>query len=254
MKEFLSYADFTETQKRQIRAAVNDTVAWHREHELPRYADGIDEFEQRILKRGAVPADIDWLFDTLTETGRRFNARSPLLSLIPVMASLDRTQMAQISANIEKGFEESKREREKEAGHDPAERIADGLHKVFRRLGLRLRQNQRARIIGQLRQRQMNQEIQDAIWQQWSQQLLEIMERRATVGFADQFSSHYYARLKLLEHSVPKIWLHDRQLFKAILLELFQSLDTEQIESMHQGLKKVRNVLLELSDRELARR
>ena len=246
-REFLSFADFDAAQEFEIKLAVDDTVRWHRQQELPRYADAIRELQQRILTKPAQPQDLDWLFETLTSIGRRFEERSPLLQLIPVLAELDDRQIGQIAAHLDDEFEESRREREKEADQDPAEHSAKGLKKFFKRLGLNINPVQKERLIASLERRRMTQEARETIWRQWADKLLIVLNGRQSTGFVKRFEDHYFARLTLMESSAPEAWRHDQQLFKELLLDLFQSMDADQIESMQEGLDRVKNVALELA-------
>lgn len=223
-------------------------ASWHRSNELSRYAQYISEFQVRMLDRQPEEADIEWLYTAFRDIGLRLDENSPLLTLTPVMQGLNEQQIQQISAAIDKDFSEETREWEKQSNKTPAEAGAETLKKFFKRLGLRLNKQQMQQVEEQLAERQLTREAQQAIWREWSDQLLQILEARNTTDFAQRFSDHHFARIDLVQTQAPQRWAHDERIYRSILLELFRSLDQRQTNSMKEKLSKIRTVALELVD------
>ncbi|MEM7360173.1 MAG: DUF6279 family lipoprotein [Pseudomonadota bacterium] len=247
-RQFISYADFSDAQKSAIRKEIEVMAAWHRRSELPLYADSIDEFEARILDRGPTADDVNWLFDALYEIGLRLDKNSPLLALTPQMQALSDEQVEQISDAFDKDYAEEIEEWEKQSDKSPAEAGAATLKKFFRRLGLKLNKAQVQTVEQHLAQRQLSREAQQAIWREWSDQLLVILAGRTHADFAQRFSDHHFARIDLVEIQAPQRWRHDDAIYRTMLLDLFQSLDDGQKQAMRKKLQRIKAVVVELAD------
>ena len=245
--EYLSYADFDGTQESLIRAEVDATVRWHRQHELPRYAVNIDAFQQRFLRSQVASQDVEWLFATTKEMTRAFAAKDPLLQLLPLFKNLSDTQVAQIATKFNDEFKQQQREKAKDKDKDPAKLSLKKMQDFFKRTGLELNDQQKTAIIGHLRKRQTNQQQEQLMWRGWTDELLAILRSRHAPDFAKQFSQHYDSRLDLQENQHPEQWSHNRQTTLLLILELFQSLNEQQKTSMLAGLDRFKNVALELS-------
>ena len=248
-KQLIGYADFTDAQEELIRSEVDKTVLWHRQNELPKYADLIAEFQVRFLSKEPRPTKIDmtWLVDEANDVGLRFDQKSPLLALLPMLAKLNETQVEQIAETIDEEFEDAKKEWEAEADQDPAIASEKSMRKFLKRLGLTTNRQQQGALIASLRLRQLNRESQEPIWREWSDELISILNSRSKPNFAQRFTDHHFARIDLLERKQPIKWAHDQALFKNMFLNLMVSLDSKQKKSMNQKLNKFKEVALELS-------
>ena len=249
-KQLIGYAEFTESEKDLIRLEVDKTVGWHRRTELPRYADTITEFQKRFLAQQSLPGqtDMDWLNDELNTIGLRFDEKSPLLTLIPMLAQLTDVQVEQIAQAIDEEFIESQKEWQQEADQDPAELGEKSLRKFFKRLGLSTNQAQRAALTESLQRRQLSRDIKQEIWREWADQLIDILNSRAQTGFAERFADHYFARQDLIEKKQATKWAHDQILFNEMFLGLLTNLEADQKVSMNQKLEKFKAVALELNE------
>jgi hypothetical protein len=248
-KQLIGYAEFTVSDKDLIRLEVDKTVLWHRQYELPKYADTITEFQKRFLAQQTVPSqsDMDWLIIELNAIGLRFDEKSPLLSLIPMLAQITDLQVEQIAQTIDEEFVESHKEWQKEADQDPAKLSEKSLRKFFKRLGLSTNEAQRTALMESLRRRQLSRDIKQEIWREWTDQILDILESRVQTGFAERFADHYSARLNLIEKKQPEKWAHDQTLYNDMFLELFTNLESDQRVSMNQKLEKFKTLALELN-------
>jgi hypothetical protein len=248
-KQLIGYAEFTASEKDLIRLEVGNTVRWHRQTELPKYADTINEFQKRFLAEQSLPnqTDMDWLIDEVNAIGIRFDKKSPLPALMPMLAQLTDLQVEQIAQTIDEEFVESQKEWQQEANQDPAEISEKSLRKFFKRLGLSINQAQRAALTESLRRRLLSRDITQQIWREWADQALNILNSRAQTGFAERFADHYFARLDLIEIKQSEKWVHDQTLFKHMFLGLFTNLEAEQKLSMNQKLEKFKATALELN-------
>jgi len=246
-RELLSYADFGSAQKITIRSAVDATVTWHKTQELPLYAKAMDSFQAKFLSRQPETNDIEWLFSTIRDIGLRFDANSPLLKLIPLIANMSDQQISQVADQIDEEFAEEKKEWQKDKDLNPAQRSTKSMVKFFKRMGVKLNENQKNAITIKLGERKLSREQQQVLWRKWSDQLLIILENRSATDFSDKFKEHHFARISLFETQAPDLWRQDQTMFKELLLQLFASMDKEQISNMDTRIEKYKKFVLELS-------
>lgn len=60
------YVDLDKNQAQLLRAQIEKLHRWHRTHELPVYADVLDDAAQRV-GRGLTPEDVVWMFGVIDE-------------------------------------------------------------------------------------------------------------------------------------------------------------------------------------------
>jgi hypothetical protein len=80
------YVDLDKSQTQVLRARIERLHRWHRTHELPLYADVLDDAAQRVA-RGLTSEDVVWLFSIVDErrdvaAGRIADDFSPLILML----------------------------------------------------------------------------------------------------------------------------------------------------------------------------
>lgn len=245
--KLLDYADFTDEQKQEILRAVDQTVEWHRYQALPTYVNMLAEAQARLIDQQPSQADIDWLFQNTIILGREFEKRSPLLSIRSTLSGLSDQQVMQIQRKINDEFADELDEMEKNLKNDPAEISSKNLAKFFKRMGLKLSKQQIEKAKPYFAQRRVSEQDRMPVWRQWTDELIQILERRQQPTFFTEFESHYTSRLNLIERTFTEDWRHDQKLSKAMLLDLFTSLSDKQKQSMRKRWATLRSVATDLA-------
>jgi hypothetical protein len=246
-RELLSYADFTAEQRELIESEVDSLVQWHRYQALPDYAENISTAQRKLLDSPINPNDIDWLFETLRALATEFESRSPILSLRPMIIRLNDEQIQQINKTVVKELAKERKELEKAKRRDPAKESVKNLSKFFKRLGVTLSKAQKQNAERYFSQRKISNLQRHAVWGKWVAELSEILNNRAAEEFSMALESHYTSRFSLIEEVYPDEWQKDQQLTKAMLLELFRSLNKTQQDAMRERLKSLSTVALDLA-------
>ncbi|MBM4197129.1 MAG: hypothetical protein FJ197_08545 [Gammaproteobacteria bacterium] len=126
-----SYVTLTDAQEERFRQGVRGVVAWHRETQLPRYL----EYLQQLSAASDTPFDASWL------AGRYDHAMSMLDDLLvfavpPVVEAfrgLDERQLSELRANLEEENEELWEEYAGESADERRERRLRSALKSLRR-------------------------------------------------------------------------------------------------------------------------
>ena len=114
------YLDLEGAQKHLLQQRVDEFHRWHRQTQLPRYADYFEELATKVDAPDASPSQLDAIekqVDTF------WHSSATMLSdlLLPIVIQLDDKQIDQLAKNIEeereeslKKWEKAQRKREKE--------------------------------------------------------------------------------------------------------------------------------------------
>jgi hypothetical protein len=93
------YVDLDEGQAKAFRAGLDEFHAWHRAHELPRYAALSEEAAQR-LEHGLAPGDVEWMMAAVKQRARVLGGQAGG-ELAPVLATLSDGQLRQMERRLD---------------------------------------------------------------------------------------------------------------------------------------------------------
>jgi len=111
------YADFDNEQSLEVRAALDDTLAWHRRTQLPDYVQLLARAESEVAGDATPERMCAWASEL------RARAEPVLQYLAPTIAQVGRTLSPAQIAHIEKRFAESNEEyRDEHLQRDPQRR------------------------------------------------------------------------------------------------------------------------------------
>jgi hypothetical protein len=94
------YVDLDKSQVQLLHAQIEKLHRWHRTHELPIYADALDDAAQRV-SRGLTPADVVWMFGVVDER-REAVAAGIADDFTPVVLTLTLNQRSHIAEVFER--------------------------------------------------------------------------------------------------------------------------------------------------------
>lgn len=231
-RELLSYADFNDEQERVIKNEVDHSLTWHRRTELPRLADSLRSVQLRLLNETPQQQDVEWLFEELRSAGQRFEARSPLVALAPMMKTLSPQQVEQIKQKVEAELAEEQQELLTTKKKESAQSSAKEFAKFLSRFGLEVTNEQRNRMAESFAKRKISRQMRHDLDRQWSTEFLGLLTMRQSSDFVTQFQAHHFARSSLTERTYPELYEHDNALFVDMLLQLFSSLSQAQKDEM----------------------
>lgn len=94
------YVDLDKSQAQVLRGQIEKLHRWHRTHELPLYADVLDDAAQRVA-RGLTSEDVVWMFGVVDER-REIVAGRIAADFSPVVLSLRLDQRSHIAEVFER--------------------------------------------------------------------------------------------------------------------------------------------------------
>lgn len=135
----------TDVQERELRAAIEDSLAWHCASELPEYAAFLRQVDADVVAGRIDEKTIEGYGERVSGFGQRLLERVRP-SLIELLSDLDDEQVAELMASFEERNMELAEEAESYANQSAVVERADSFEKGMRRFSGRLTDEQRERL------------------------------------------------------------------------------------------------------------
>lgn len=177
------YVDLTRTQKGQLTAALDSFHRWHRQTQLPDYAEFLEQLADRV-QRGQL--DSTQLQEVEKQAENFWDAASTQLYdiLLPLVAELDSSQIDELEENLRE-----KRQESLEKWRKSPEKIQRRRQKQIRKHSERwlgnLSGEQEALIAEWVTQVEYNPLLRDRQRQLWQARFIELL-RRKPEGYLQQ--------------------------------------------------------------------
>lgn len=243
----LAMAEFSDAQKREIQQAVDDYSVWHRQNELPRYAEFIGVLQERV-ETGQFDQQI--VLDDL-ETVRDFAKvgflRSPFVQHTDFMKSLSDSQVDQVAAHFEKRDEAFQAWLEKQKSEGGNKRRLKSIVKNTRRFGINLSEEQQQIIATGLNRYDNDPMERHLLWNQWEQELIVLLQNRVDPDFDANLTQHLQQYQDQMRIHNPKRDLHNRKVSAQIIHDVVHNLDPRQKRILVAKLDETRRILLRIS-------
>jgi hypothetical protein len=231
-----SLVSLDENQQQQLREWLGQTLDWHRQSELKRYADFLRDLSQQVLQRGT-PATYD-------QTQKRFEGfwQELIGKTAPEAASLLQNLSPEQVDELIGNMEEKARERAEDEESDPDEWRRDqvkGLTKFLKRWTGGVTNEQRALIAASAAQLEPSQSDWLASQQAWRSALQNALNARA--------STERTARIEELLTKANNEWTQEyvdksqrnRQRYMDLIGSLDATLSSRQREHLRSELLEV---------------
>ena len=250
-KNTLAYADFTPEQREWIKSAAREFQLWHRENELPAYAELTEELASRLEQGNSFTREevLEW-FDTLEGLSDRSYVQLPLSRSVDVLTTLTDEQVAEIEAHMQsQSAEQLTRIQEQESTGSNAGRI-ERLEKSLSRMGLSLNDEQRQIVDRGMNRYEGSRTDRIAVWGQWQEEFVSLLKARNDPGFADAMESHIAVYRAQMEIQYPDRTRRNTENAAQTVAELFNSITPDQREEMIKRLRKTGDVLAAMATSE----
>lgn len=246
--EFHKLGDFDEAQEQAFEQAVGTFHVWHRQSELPRYADLLDEIAASIAVPEATTAALvqNWM--------QRVEARSmaarqcyPANFLTGMVRTLGDEQLDFIERRFARERRENRERYNSRTAEERVERRVENLDKWLGRAQLDLNTTQKRKLRNSL-SRQTSLRLQYyRLTDQWNRQLFNIAREQTLPDYESRLQTHMASLWTLLEDSYPSQWLSNRELWQSTALDLISSLDRQQRRDFSQWLQTMATTLRAVS-------
>ncbi len=192
------YVDFNGAQKQQLKAALNNFHRWHRQTQLPRYADYLEQLADRVdqgqldtVKLEPIETQVKEFWET---TSTQFYD-----SLLPLAAQLDAEQVEELAQNLDE-----KRRESLEKWQKSPEKIQKRRRKQIRKQSERwlgsLTDEQENLVAAWVNQVAYNPLLRDRQRQAWQAKFIDILRRKP---------DGYLKQLRELMVNPEQLWSDD---------------------------------------------
>ena len=224
-----SYADFDEDQLAWIEAESREYQLWHRQTELPEYADFFARVATMVESGELLTTnDVDVLLVELESFSSRGYRHSPFANSTAFLKQISDQQVLDIARYFENKNTEWLQHLQK---HDNAlgndERI-DRLQSTLDRIDLSLNLEQRQILDSGFDQYIGRREDRITAWKNWQRQFLAILEDRSSENFSVLMPAHLDAYRRQMKVQYPERSEKNRQIAVQTVTDLLNSLDKTQ--------------------------
>ena len=246
--EFNKLGDFNETQNNSFEQAVGTFHVWHRQEEMPKYADLIQEIANSISTSGTTsPDDVARWAASAEEYSRNARECHPGNYLFGLIRSLSDEQITFIERRFNS---ERNKNREKYGTRTREERIERRLNNIVKwagRLGLDFSTAQRKILRDGLTQQVSLRKEYYALSSEWNSYLFVLARNQDNPAYNDALANHMTKLWTLLEDAHPEEWHSIRELWRNTIYTLIGTFTEEQRNTTSRWLKKMGSTVRAIS-------
>ena len=240
---FHEMADFNDEQTAAFEARLGTYHVWHRQSELPQYADLLRTIAQSISSADTNAQDIQRWFDTAEQRSTLIRECHPINFSFELMQSLTGDQLDSIEDSFE---EEQEEDRERHAKRTPEESIKRRLRNITKwanRIDMEITATQRAMLLSTFKRQSSLRSEYIELRAQWDRQFFALVRDQANPDFNRDMSAHLNKLWRLLEDTHPEQWQANRDLWKQTALRFAKSMTDEQRATASSWLAKMGSTL-----------
>jgi uncharacterized membrane protein len=241
-----SYVDLSREQRQTLRQQLAPLLQQHRQEELVRYLQLLNEIETDLKSSLDVAEVAIWL-EELQQAAERVE-QSMLQLAVEFGASISDAQMAEFVDSLYSRHDELEEELLGRTDEQYARENEAHLKELMERIIGRLNRSQKLRLQQGARAMQRY----DAVWLQdrrlWLDQLKLLLQRDS--GWQEQLLQAYQARGQQRSKNYREIFQHNKQVIAAAFADVLNSRNNKQIRHTDQEIEDLRAMLQELSEQE----
>lgn len=249
-EELYEMGDFDEEQIAAFEASVGTFHVWHRQSELPQYAELLRNIAASISSADTTAEDIRLWMDTAELHSKSARECLPINFLASSIKSLSVEQIDAVQAHIERERGEN---RERYGSRTPEERIERRIRNTVKwtnRLGIGLTPTQRAMFLSTFKRQISLRKEYFALSDEWYRQAFEMVRNKDNPEYETDFINHLAELWRLLESAHPKQWQANRDLWNQTALRYVNSMTDEQRDFVSPWLNKMAATLVSVSQYE----
>ncbi|ASJ75393.1 DUF6279 family lipoprotein [Granulosicoccus antarcticus] len=248
LAEFNKLADFNKAQSAVFEQAVGTFHVWHRQSELPQYAQLLQDIARTITEPEATTdkAVTQWV-NTAETLSRSVRECYPINFMAGTAKTLTDKQINSIESYIQNEQREDRQRHESLSAEERMDRRVKNADKWADRIDLKLTQQQRDALRDSFsRQISLRKQYLDLL-ETWNQQLFAIARNQQDKNYEAKIQAHIAKRWTLLETNHADESRSNRQLFRETVQEFVHSLDAQQRRSVSRWVGKMGSTLQAVS-------
>jgi hypothetical protein len=248
-EEFNKLGDFDEAQNSAFEQAVGTFHVWHRQVEMPKYADLLQEVADSIAISAATKRNDGARWATSVEAYSR-NVREchPGNFLFDLTRSLSDQQINFIENRFKS---ERKKNRERYGSQTREERVDRRLKNIVKwsgRLGLDFSTAQQSIIREGLNEQVSLRNEYYALSDEWNSNFFVLARDQDNLDYHDALANHMTKLWSLIEDAHPEDWQANRDMWREKIHTLIGTFSKEQRNSSSSWLKKMGKTIRAISN------
>lgn len=247
-REVKEYADFSTEQKDEIDLWADQYHQWHRTQHLPLYAELLREAGAQLQPGVTISVDqiAEWS-GKIEDYAREMAYCYPLNDATDFLKSLSDEQVEQILAHGMKEYEDFLEDRVDFTDEKRNERWYDETRKWFRRMNLRLNDDQKMHLQETIAMERRLRGSGMEVWKDWHLEFVDLLKDRNKERFAMQANEHIENLWTLQDDNFPDVFEFNRKLWIDYFATLGESLTDSQREDVSGWMNKMASNLENIS-------
>lgn len=238
--EVKEYADFSAEQKDEIDLFADQYHHWHRTQHLPLYAELLREVGTHLQTGKVITSQEVKAWSGLIEDYAREMAYCyPLNDSADFLRSLSDEQVQQVLEHGLEEYEEFLEDRVDFTDEKRNERWYDETRKWFRRMSLRLDDEQKEHLKDTIAMERRLRGAGMEVWRDWHLEFIDLLGERDLEDFEMKANEHIENLWTLQDDNFPDVFDFNRQLWIDYFTSLGQSLSDDQRESVSSWMAKM---------------
>lgn len=249
-KELYEMGDFNAEQLAAFEASLGTFHVWHRQSELPQYAELLRDIATTMSAESTTAEDINLWMDIAEVHSTKARECLPVNFLASTIKSLSDEQIDALQEHVENERAENRERYASRTTQERIERRISNTVKWTNRLGIDLNPNQRAMFLSAYKQQISLRNEYFSLSDDWNRQLFEMVRNKGNPEYETALKDHLAKLWRLLESNYPEQWQANRDLWKQTALRYVRSMTDEQRDVLVPWLNKMARTLVSISQDE----
>lgn len=248
--EFNKLGDFNEQQSAAFEARLGTFHVWHRQSELPQYAELITTLATSIKEADTSATDVQKWIDSAEHFSQVARECHPVNFSFELMKSVTDEQLEFIEKRFKKEQAENLTRYQSRTAEERIERRLRNITKWAGRVGLDFTPTQRAMLLSTFKQQTSLRNEYYRLSGEWNKQLFVLARKQDSPSYDEDMREHLSRLWRLLETEYPAQWQANRDLWSKTALRFIQSMTDEQRNTMSRWLTKMGATITAISQNE----
>lgn len=244
---FNELGDFNEEQIAAVDATLGTFHVWHRQSELPQYAELLGNVAQSVASGDTDKQAIQQWFDAAEQHSISIRQCHPVNFSFDFIKSLTDEQVDVLETEFQEEFREDV---ERYANRTPEGRIQRRLRNITKwanRINMEITATQRAMLLSTFKRQSSLRNQYFALREEWDRKFFSLTRDRDNPDFDNKMGEHLNALWRLLEDAHPEQWQSNRELWKQTGLRFANSMTEEQRVTLSRWMSKMGSTLVAIS-------
>ncbi len=238
-EEFEKLGDFNEMQTASFEATLGTYHVWHRQSELPQYAELMRTIASSIASADTTQTDVQSWVDSVELYSLSARTCHPINFSADLVQSFTDEQINFIEERFKK---QQAKNLARYNSRTPKERVERRLRNVTKwagRIGLQFTPTQRAMLLSTFKRQTSLRKEYYKLSAAWKQAFFDIARNQENPAYAQDMQAHLDTLWNLLESNHAQTWQANRDLWKATGLRFVTSMTDEQRRTVSNWMNKM---------------